>query len=97
MNKLATMGACLAIGSVMALGVIVPNVYAARGVKVDCNQVMQELNGGKKPKEVAAGLKISVSSVYKCRRRAHETTGGATAHAMNAHPTASASPSAAHH
>ena len=97
MKRLAKIGACLAIGSVMALGVVVPNAHAARGTKVDCSQVMQELNGGKKPKEVAADMKISVSSVYKCRRRAHETTGGGTAHGTTAHPMASASPAAAAH
>ncbi len=98
MKKLATIGACLAIGSVMALGVVFsPSAYATRGVKVDCSKVMQELNGGKKPKEVAAGMKISVSSVYKCRRRARQTTGAGTAHATNAHPMAAASPAAAKH
>jgi hypothetical protein len=96
MNKRAMIGACLALGAVMTLGVMIPNVYAARGVKVDCGQVMKELDGGKKPKEVAADMKISVSSVYRCRKHAHQTTSG-TAHAMNAHPMASASPSAAHH
>jgi hypothetical protein len=97
MKKLATIGACLAIVSAMALGVVVPNGYAARGVKVDCTKVMQELGEGKKSKEVAADMKISVSSVYKCRRRARETTGGGTAHAMNTHPMASATPAAVNH
>jgi hypothetical protein len=97
MKRLATMGACLAIGSLMMLGGFVPNAHAARGVKVDCTKVMQELDAGKKPKEVAADMKISTSSVYKCRRRAHETTGGGTAHARTAHPAASASPAAAGH
>ncbi len=96
MKRLVMMGACLAIGSVMTLGGFVPNALAARGVKVDCVKVMQELDAGKKPKEVAADMKISTSSVYKCRRRAHETTGGGAAH-MGAHPAASASPAAAGH
>ncbi|HUY17992.1 MAG TPA: hypothetical protein VMV15_02090 [Candidatus Binataceae bacterium] len=98
MKKLATIGACLAISSVMALGVAFsPSAYAMRGVRVDCSKVMKDLNGGKKPKEVAAGMKISISSVYKCRRRARQAAGAGTAHAMNAHPMAAASPAAAKH
>ncbi len=96
MKRLAKIGACLAIGSVMALGVAVPGARAARGVKTDCTKVMQELDAGKKPKEVAADMKVSVSTVYKCRRRAHETTGGGPAH-MAAHPKASATPAAMTH
>lgn len=95
MKKLATMGACLAIVSAMALGVTVPNGYATTGVKVDCTKVMEELNGGKKPKDVAADMKISPSSVYKCRRHARQTTGGGIAHAMSTHPMAIATPAAA--
>jgi hypothetical protein len=39
--------------------------------KVDCTKVMSELSGGKKPKAVAQDMKISTSSVYRCRKRAH--------------------------
>src|SRR5579872_2807774 len=42
----------------------------AQAAKVDCVQVMSELNSGKKPKAVAQDLKISTSSVYRCRRNA---------------------------
>ena len=95
MKRLTILGACLAFSAVMAIGVSVPCARAARGVKTDCTKVMDELNAGKKPKEVAADMKISVSTVYKCRRRAHETTGGGPAH-MSAHPMASATPAATH-
>jgi hypothetical protein len=30
---------------------------------------MSELGSGKKPKEVAESMKISVSSVYRCRKK----------------------------
>jgi hypothetical protein len=95
MKRLAKMGACLVIGSMMVFGFSVPNARAARGVKTDCTKVIQELDSGKKPKEVAADMKISVSTVYKCRRRAHETTGGGPAH-MGGHPKATATPAATH-
>lgn len=67
MKKVAMMAASMAL--VAGLATIVPSAYAARK-KVDCGQVMQELNSGKKPKEVAKDLKISVSSVGRCRRKA---------------------------
>jgi len=41
----------------------------ARHAKIDCEQVMSELGSGKKPKEVAESMKISVSSVYRCRKK----------------------------
>jgi hypothetical protein len=37
--------------------------------KVDCSQVMSELNGGKKAKDVAGDMKISTSSVYRCKKK----------------------------
>ena len=44
----------------------------AQAAKVDCDKVMSELNSGKKATEVADDLKISTSSVYRCRRKAHK-------------------------
>ena len=46
------------------------NVYAANKHKIDCSQVMTELQAGKKVAEVAKDMKISRSSVYRCRRAA---------------------------
>ncbi|HTW89877.1 MAG TPA: hypothetical protein VMD75_17915 [Candidatus Binataceae bacterium] len=97
MKKLATLGACLAVVSAIALGVAVTNGYAASGVKVDCTQVMTELNGGKKPKEVASDMKISVSSVYRCRHRAHHMAGGSSTHASSTSAAPMATPAAASH
>jgi hypothetical protein len=66
MRKLAIASAML--GVALALSSMAPVVYAAD--KVDCDAVMQELGQGKKAKEVASDLKISTSSVYRCKRHA---------------------------
>jgi hypothetical protein len=62
----------LAVGVVgVAIGVAmsIPSAYAAGKTKVDCDAVMQELNSGKKAKEVAKDMKISASSVYRCKKK----------------------------
>lgn len=38
--------------------------------KVDCAKVMSEKAAGKKTKEIASDLKISTSSVYRCKQKA---------------------------
>ena len=43
--------------------------YAAAKSKVDCAAVMKERNAGKKAKEVAKDMNISVSSVYRCKQK----------------------------
>ena len=61
--------------------------------KVDCDAVMSELNGGKKVAEVAKDLKISRSSVYRCRKKAKAAA--ASAPAAMAAPAAPEAPAAA--
>lgn len=51
----------------------------ARAAKVDCAKVMSELGSGKKVADVAQDLKISTSSVYRCRRKAHAAAAPSTA------------------
>ncbi len=68
-KKLAAVATTLALATVMTFALAVPTAHAA-GKKVDCAKVMEELNAGKKPKEVAKDLGISRSSVYKCRKAA---------------------------
>lgn len=51
----------------------------AQAAKVDCTKVMSELNSGKKAADVAQDLKISTSSVYRCRHKAHAATGSSSA------------------
>ena len=75
-------GLKIAAAAVFALAVgYVSGVSPAHAGKVDCDAVMQELNGGKKVKEVALDQKISRSSVYKCRQKAKAAA--ATANAGN--------------
>lgn len=62
----------------------------ARHAKIDCGQVMSELGSGKKPKEVAESMKISVSSVYRCRRK--ERLAEAKEKKAGGAPSAAASP-----
>jgi hypothetical protein len=64
-------GLKIAAAAVFALAIgCVLSVAPAHAGKVDCDAVMQELNSGKKVKQVAIDQKISASSVYKCRKRA---------------------------
>lgn len=70
MNRIGRVAASLLIAVTIGLAMSAPAALAARGRKVDCTKVMTELKAGKKPKDVAKDLKISRSSVYRCRRRA---------------------------
>jgi len=58
------------VGVAIGIAMSGPPAYAAGRTKVDCDAVMSELNSGKKAKEVASDLKISKSSVYKCKKKA---------------------------
>ena len=74
---------------VAATAMLVTTVaFAARpafaAAKVDCDAVMNELNSGKKAKEVATDLSISTSSVYRCKRHAKEAAKAATKSSMQA-------------
>jgi Mor family transcriptional regulator len=69
MKRLAKVAALAFLAATLGVATMVPSAYAARN-KVDCAKVMEELNAGKKPREVAKDLKISRSSVYRCRRQA---------------------------
>lgn len=84
-KKFVAVATTLALATVMSFALTIPKAHAAG--KVDCDKVMEELNAGKKPKEVAKDLGISVSSVRKCRRKARA--------AMKATPAAAAAPAAA--
>lgn len=70
MRKLGIAAASAMLGTVVALSMAMPSAYAAD--KVDCDAVMQSLGSGKKAKEVAAEMSISVSSVYRCKRHAKQ-------------------------
>jgi len=56
--------------------------YAA--AKVDCDAVMNELNGGKHMKEVAKDLSTTVYQVRKCKRMAQAASKAETKSSMQA-------------
>jgi hypothetical protein len=65
----------------------------ALAAKVDCTKVMSELDSGKKAKDVAQDLKISTSSVYRCKKKAGATAKSGTKTTASA---ATSSPTAPH-
>jgi hypothetical protein len=83
-KKIVAVATTLALATVMSFAISIPKAHAAG--KVDCDKVMEELNAGKKPKEVASDLGISTSSVRRCKRKAHK--------ASMASPAAMSSPAA---
>jgi hypothetical protein len=83
------------VAFVVILGVGLKPV-TAHGAKVDCAKVMSELSSGKKVADVADELKISTSSVYRCRHKAPKGAAAAAASAMAVPSIAPAAP-AIHH
>jgi hypothetical protein len=77
-----------AVAFVVTLGIGLKPITAV-AAKVDCSKVTSELDSGKKPADVATDLKISTSSVYRCRRKARKA---ATTSAAAASPMAAPSP-----
>ncbi len=77
-KKVAIAAASMVLAVAVGFATVVPSAYAAKGKKVDCDQVMQELNSGKKAKEVAKDLGISVSSVRRCKKKAAKAEKGAS-------------------
>jgi len=61
----------ISISIAITIGILmsISSVYATAGKKIDCDAVMQEVNAGKKTKEIAKDMSISASSVYKCKKR----------------------------
>ena len=68
MNRVARTFAAVTIGMIVGAVISIPSVYAA-GNKVDCDAVMKEVTAGKKAKEIAKDMSISVSSVYRCKKK----------------------------
>src|SRR5208337_2695294 len=73
MNKIKVVVGGFAVA--VMLGAMLPATAHARH-KVDCSKVMDELNSGKKTKEVATDLHISKSSVRRCAKKAKAEGGG---------------------
>ncbi|MBV8454804.1 MAG: hypothetical protein JOZ29_21410 [Deltaproteobacteria bacterium] len=81
------------VAFVVTLGIGLKPVIA-QAAKVDCSKVMSELNSGKKAADVAQDLKISTSSVYRCRRKAQSAAKSGMTAAAKSSPMAL--PSSAH-
>ncbi len=58
----------LAFGALLGLQIAQPSAFAA-DKKVPCDQIMAELNGGKKVAEVAKDLDTTEGHVRYCRRK----------------------------
>jgi hypothetical protein len=92
-RKLAVVIASLLFATVVGLELGAANAYAAAGKKVDCDKVMSELGAGKKAKDAAADLKISTSSVYRCKKKAAQAAKATAAKSgAMAAPASAASP-----
>lgn len=75
MKKLALAAASAMLVTTVAFTTSPRTAFAA---KVDCDAVMSEVNSGKHAKDIAADLKISTSSVYRCKRHAKAAAKAAT-------------------
>lgn len=60
----------IAFAATLGLSAGSPSAYAN---KVDCGKVMSEVAAGKKTKDIASDLKISTSSVYRCKKKTGTT------------------------
>ena len=68
MKKITLTLALALVGATFLFAASAHTAYAA-SKKVDCDAVMNELNSGKKAKDVAVDLKISRQSVYRCKKK----------------------------
>jgi hypothetical protein len=96
MKRKLSLVASFAVAATLSFPLSLSIAYAAS--KVDCSQVMTELQGGKKVSEVAKEMKISRSSVYRCRRAAAKeakASGGMASPGAMASPAAMSNPAAA--
>jgi hypothetical protein len=80
-KKIALVAASAMLATSVAFTVSARPAFAA---KVDCDAVMNEVNSGKKAKEIATDMSISTSSVYRCKRHAKEAAKAATKSSMQA-------------
>jgi FixJ family two-component response regulator len=81
-KKFALAAASAMLVTTVAFATNARPAYAS--TKVDCDAVMNEINSGKKAKEVATDLSISTSSVYRCKRHAKEAAKAGTKSSMQA-------------
>ena len=89
-RRIVLMTAAVILTVAAGAGVRPGSAWATAGQRVDCGKVMSEVQSGKKAKDIATDLKISPSSVYRCKKKA-KTAGMAS----NKPTSATASPAAA--
>ena len=99
-RKLALGIAGLSLVGAFGVGFNPTSAWATAGKKVDCDKVMSEVGTGKKTKDIAADLKISTSSVYRCKKKAAGAAASTSASKKTAantmsSPAAATSPAAA--
>jgi hypothetical protein len=75
MKKFALVAASAMLATTVAFAT---NARPAFANKVDCDAVMNEVNSGKHNKDIAADLKISTTSVYRCKKKAKLAAKAAT-------------------
>ncbi len=78
-KKFALVTASAMLATTVAFAAIARPAYAN---KVDCDAVMNEVNSGKHTKDIAADLKISTSSVSRCKQKAKAAAKAATKTSM---------------
>jgi hypothetical protein len=78
--------------SILSMGVQLSSPFAYAAGKVNCDQVMSEINSGKTIAEVAKDLGVSKRSVTRCRR--HYPEGESKMGGAMASPGAMTSPAA---
>jgi len=69
MSKIGKRLASITLAAAIGLALAAPAAHAERH-PVDCGKVMEMVNAGKSAKEISAALKISNSSVYRCKKKA---------------------------
>ena len=89
MRKIISGIAAVALSVTFGIGL---GPVTAQAAKVDCSKVMSELSSGKKAADVAEDLKISTSSVYRCRRRARAAAKASPTAATQTSPMMAPSP-----
>jgi hypothetical protein len=95
MKRIVTALTAGMVGLAMGVAIGIPSAYAAGKTKVDCDAVMKEVNGGKKAKEIAKDMSISVSSVYRCKKKEMAAAKAASNAGNQAAAKPAASPAAA--
>src|ERR1035437_8918277 len=92
MKKFALVAASAMLVTIVAF---VASARPAYANKVDCDAVMNEVNSGKHNKDIAADLKISTSSVSRCKRKAKLAAKAKSGREVPAAPAKAASSPAA--